>query len=106
MKYHSCCDFVLTSTAICAGDWQDKMHRLSKHHRSFIYNSRIKHSFSMNSSHLQATTCLVRLPHAQIPVLEQCLVGSLTGAVASQRVTEAFKGWLGTDGNRIGSANA
>ena len=36
----------------------------------------------------------------------QCLVGSLTGAVASQRVTEAFKGWLGTDGNRIDSANA
>ena len=33
-------------------------------------------------------------------------MGSLTGAVASQRVTEAFKGWLGTDGNRIDSANA
>ena len=60
----------------------------------------------MNSFHLQATTCLVRLPHAQIPVLEQCLVGSLTGAVASQRVTEAFKGWLGTDGNRADSVNA
>ena len=60
----------------------------------------------MTSSHLQATTCLVRFPHAQIPVLEQCLVGSLTGAVASQRVTEAFKGWLGTDGNRIDSAKA
>ena len=27
-------------------------------------------------------------------------VGSLTGAVASQRVTEARKGWLSTDGNR------
>ena len=36
----------------------------------------------------------------------QCLVGSLTGAVASQRVTEAFKGRLGTDGNRIDSASA
>ena len=57
-------------------------------------------------SDLQATTCLVRLPRTQIPALEQCLVGSLTGAVASQRVTEAFKGWLGTDGNRIDSANA
>ena len=33
-------------------------------------------------------------------------MGSLTGAVASQNVTEAFKGWLGTDGNRIDSANA
>ena len=29
-----------------------------------------------------------------------CMVGSLTGAVASQRVTEAPKGSLRTDGNR------
>ena len=29
-----------------------------------------------------------------------CQVGSLTGAVASKRVTEALKGWLSTDGNR------
>ena len=29
-----------------------------------------------------------------------CLVGSLTGAVASQRVTEAREGPLGTVGNR------
>ena len=35
-----------------------------------------------------------------------CLVGSLTGAVASQRVAEAFKGWLATDGNRSDSVNA
>ena len=28
-----------------------------------------------------------------------CQVGSLTGAVASKRVTEAFKGWLSMDGN-------
>ena len=27
-------------------------------------------------------------------------MGSLTGAVASKRVTEAFKGSLSTDGNR------
>ena len=33
-------------------------------------------------------------------------VGSLTGAVASERVTEAFKGFLSTDGNRAKSANA
>ena len=26
-------------------------------------------------------------------------MGSLTGAVASKRVTEAFKGWLSMDGN-------
>ena len=32
--------------------------------------------------------------------LGQCLVGSLTGAVASQNVTEAYKGWLRTVGNR------
>ena len=30
----------------------------------------------------------------------QCQSGSLTGAVASQRVTEAFEGALGTVGNR------
>jgi hypothetical protein len=33
-------------------------------------------------------------------------VGSLTGAVASQRVAEAFKDWLTTDGNRSESAYA
>ena len=27
-------------------------------------------------------------------------MGSLTGAVASEKVTEALKGWLSTDGNR------
>ena len=31
---------------------------------------------------------------------EQCMVGSLTGVVASKRVTEAFKGILSTLGNR------
>ena len=33
-------------------------------------------------------------------------MGSLTGAVASQKVTEAFKGFLSTDGNRAKSAKA
>ena len=28
-----------------------------------------------------------------------CQVGSLTGAVASESVTEALKGWLSMDGN-------
>ncbi len=32
------------------------------------------------------------------------MVGSLTGVVASKRITEASKGWLMTDGNRQGSA--
>ena len=36
----------------------------------------------------------------------QCQVGSLTGAVASKRVTEAFKGRLSVDGNHAMSANA
>ena len=35
-----------------------------------------------------------------------CLVGSLTGAVASQRVTEASKGHLRLDGNQPLSAKA
>ncbi len=33
-------------------------------------------------------------------------MGSLTGVVASKRVTEAFKGTLRTDGNRLWSAIA
>ena len=36
----------------------------------------------------------------------QCLVGSLTGVVASKRVTEAPKGTLSTVGNRAQSAMA
>ena len=35
----------------------------------------------------------------------QCQMGSLTGAVASKRVTEAFKGRLSADGNRAMSIN-
>jgi hypothetical protein len=41
-----------------------------------------------------------------VPVREPCLAGSLTGAVASQRVAEAFKGWLISDGNREYSVSA
>jgi len=37
---------------------------------------------------------------------EQCQVGSLTGAVASKRVTEAFEGSLSTVGNRTRSVKA
>ena len=36
----------------------------------------------------------------------QCLVGSLTGAVASQRVTEALKGSLSLVGNQVSSVSA
>ena len=40
------------------------------------------------------------------PGSRQCLVGSLTGMVASERVTEAFKGFLKTVGNRFKSIKA
>ncbi len=36
----------------------------------------------------------------------ECQAGSLTGAVASKRVTEAPKGTLRLDGNQLKSANA
>ena len=36
----------------------------------------------------------------------QCQMGSLTGAVASQKVTEALKGSLSTVGNRTKSVKA
>ena len=39
-------------------------------------------------------------------VLGQCQVGSLTGAVASQKVTEASKGYLSAVGNRTKSVKA
>ena len=35
-----------------------------------------------------------------------CMVGSLTGAVASERVTEACEGRLNLDGNQMKSAMA
>jgi len=34
------------------------------------------------------------------PGEEHCLVGSLTGEVASKKVTEAYKGWLTLNGNQ------
>ena len=40
------------------------------------------------------------------PVGGHCQVGSLTGAVASERVTEAFKGSLRLDGNQPMSVKA
>ena len=41
---------------------------------------------------------------ARYPGREQCMVGSLTGAVSSQSVTEEIEGTLGTVGNRADSA--
>ena len=43
---------------------------------------------------------------ARYPGREQCMVGSLTGAVSSQSVTEEYEGTLGTVGNRADSAMA
>ena len=40
------------------------------------------------------------------PDREQCMVGSLTGAVSSQSVTEEYEGLLGTVGHRTDSAMA
>ena len=40
------------------------------------------------------------------PVPGQCLMGSLTGAVASQKVTEAPKGSLNLVGNQVASVSA
>ena len=40
------------------------------------------------------------------PVVGQCQVGSLTGAVASERVSEALKGSLRMVGNHLKSAKA
>ena len=39
-------------------------------------------------------------------VMGHCQAGSLTGAVASQTVTEALKGSLSADGNRTKSVKA
>ena len=43
---------------------------------------------------------------ARYPGRGQCMVGSSTGAVSSQSVTEEFEGTLGTVGNRADSAMA
>ena len=43
---------------------------------------------------------------ARYPGREQCMVGSLTGAVSSQNVTEELEGSLGTVGHRTDSAMA
>jgi hypothetical protein len=42
---------------------------------------------------------------ARNPGWEQCMVGSLTGAVSSQRVTEECKGTLSAVGHRASECN-
>ena len=46
------------------------------------------------------------LTQSRNPGRGQCMVGSLTGAVSSQSVTEEFEGTLGTVGHRAHSAMA
>ena len=46
------------------------------------------------------------LTYGRDPVGGQCLAGSLTGAVASERVSEALKGSLRMVGNHLKSAKA
>ena len=46
------------------------------------------------------------LTWARYPGRGQCVVGSLTGAVSSERVAEEHEGTLGTIGNRALSAKA
>ena len=46
------------------------------------------------------------LTHSRNPAWGQCLAGSLTGAVASERVSEALKGSLRMVGNHSKSAKA
>ena len=51
--------------------------------------------------------CSIRfLTYAREPGSGQCQTGSLTGAVASERVSEALKGSLRMDGNHSQSAKA
>ena len=45
-------------------------------------------------------------PNPLIQKGRQCQAGSLTGAVASQKVTEALKGSLNLVGNQVASASA
>ena len=46
------------------------------------------------------------LTQVRDPDRGQCMVGSLTGAVSSESVTEEHEGWLITVGNREVSARA
>ena len=58
---------------------------------------------SLVKYHSGRSECLTSVRY---PDQGQCLVGSLTGAVASQKVTEAPKGTLSPVGNRVPSASA
>ena len=50
--------------------------------------------------------CFAALTLARYPGREPCMVGSLTGAVSSQSVTEELEGSLSAVGHRAGRARA
>ena len=60
----------------------------------------VESTLGYHSEWIRFLTC------ARDPGGGQCQMVSLTGAVASERVTEALKGWLSADGNRAMSINA
>ena len=61
----------------------------------------------MVESSLKYHPCIIEnLTVIRYPDSGHCLVGSLTGAVSSQNVTEEPKGHLSTVGNRAKSVNA
>ena len=60
----------------------------------------VEPSLGYHSSVAEVLTC------GREPAFGHCQVGSLTGAVASERVTEAFKGSLRMVGNHPKSAKA
>ena len=58
-------------------------------------------------SSLKYHTCKVEaLTQVRNPDRGQCVLGSLTGAVSSQRVTEEYEGILNTVGHRVQSIKA
>ena len=63
-------------------------------------------SVSVESSLGYDPFIIVILTTSRKPDVEQCQVGSLTGAVASKRVTEALKGSLRMVGNHSESVKA
>lgn len=60
----------------------------------------VESSVKYHSVNVQILTCMGETHE------EQCVAGSFTGAVPSQKVTEGFKGRLGANGNRADSARA
>ena len=66
----------------------------------YVGDGEVKASALMESTLGYHTCDIGILTCSRDPGEGHCQVGSLTGAVASKRVTEAFKGWLSMDGNQ------